>query len=270
MDDRKEGSRLAFQTEDLGPLLAEQLRQQMNNLAAAVQLLTPVVQEKGGAQYDPYLAILHQSLYRMMRMVGNLEYLELPEEDTPLRETTLDLAGMCRELGRQVSALAELAGVAFTWEEEDGSLLTHGDAAQLRRMLLNLISNALRAAGEGGRAGMRLARRDDRAVITVWDSGAGFTPETDENTLLQRPGSLGLGLRVARRIAAAHGGAIVVQQREGRGSRAVVSLPLRPPEKGEVLKTPAMGFDGSGGFSDVLVELSGVLPYRAFLPEDLE
>ena len=259
MDDRKEGSRLAFQTEDLGPLLAEQLRQQMNNLAAAVQLLTPVVQEKGGAQYDPYLAILHQSLYRMMRMVGNLEYLELPEEDTPLRETTLDLAGMCRELGRQVSALAELAGVAFTWEEEDGSLLTHGDAAQLRRMLLNLISNALRAAGEGG-----------RAVITVWDSGAGFTPETDENTLLQRPGSLGLGLRVARRIAAAHGGTIVVQQQEGRGSRAVVSLPLRPPEKGEVLKTPAMGFDGSGGFSDVLVELSGVLPYRAFLPEDLE
>ena len=126
------------------------------------------------------------------------------------------------------------------------------------------------AAGEGGRAGMRLARRDGRAVITVWDSGAGFTPEADENTLLQRPGSLGLGLRVARRIAAAHGGTIVVQQQEGRGSRAVVSLPLRPPEKGEVLKTPAMGFDGSGGFSDVLVELSGVLPYRAFLPEDLE
>ena len=215
MDDRKEGSRLAFQTEDLGPLLAEQLRQQMNNLAAAVQLLTPVVQEKGGAQYDPYLAILHQSLYRMMRMVGNLEYLELPEEDTPLRETTLDLAGMCRELGRQVSALAELAGVAFTWEEEDGSLLTHGDTAQLRRMLLNLISNALRAAGEGGRAGMRLARRDGRAVITVWDSGAGFAPEADENTLLQRPGSLGLGLRVARRIAAAHGAPSWFSSRRG-------------------------------------------------------
>ncbi len=179
-------------------------------------------------------------------------------------ETLMARAGLAPD------ALAELAGVCFTWEEEDGSLPTHGDAAQLRRMLLNLISNALRAAGEGGRAGMRLARRDGRAVITVWDSGAGFTPEADENTLLQRPGSLGLGLRVARRIAAAHGGTIVVQQQEGRGSRAVVSLPLRPPEKGEVLKPPAMGFDGSGGFSDVLVELSGVLPYRAFLPEDLE
>lgn len=41
--------------EDLGPLLVEQFRQQMNNLSAAIQLLTPVVREKAGPQYDPYL-----------------------------------------------------------------------------------------------------------------------------------------------------------------------------------------------------------------------
>lgn len=256
--------------EDLGPLLAEQFRQQMNNLAAAVQLLTPVVREKTGEQYDPYLAILHQSMYRMMRMVGNLEYLELPPEDTRPRMTTLDLAGLCRELDRQAAPLAELAGVRLTWEEEAGNLLTHGDSAQLRRMLLNLLSNAIRAAGEGGQAGMRLARRDSRAVITVWDNGSGFAPVAGEDELRLRPGSLGLGLKIARRIAAAHGGAIVFQQQEGRGSRAIVSLPIRPPEPGEVLRTPTMGFDGSGGFSDVLVELSGVLPYQAFRPEDLE
>jgi len=96
--------------EDLGPLLVEQFRQQMNNLSAAIQLLTPVVREKAGPQYDPYLAILHQSLYRLIRMVGNLEYLELPEGELPLREGTLDLAGLCRELGEQVSPLTALAG----------------------------------------------------------------------------------------------------------------------------------------------------------------
>ena len=36
------------------------------------------------------------------------------------------------------------------------------------------------------------------------------------------------------------------------------------------MKTPRMGFDGSGGFSDTLIELAGVLPYRAFFPEDVE
>ena len=122
---------------DLGPLLAEQFREQLNNLAAAIQLLTPVVREKGGEQYDPYLAILHQSLYRMLRLLGNVEYLELDQCGGPeLKMETLDLAGLCRELARQAEPLLELAEVRFSYEEETGSLLTRGDGRLLRRLLL--------------------------------------------------------------------------------------------------------------------------------------
>lgn len=256
---------------DLGPLLVEQFREQMNNLTAAIQLLTPVVREKGGEQYDPYLAILHQSLYRMMRMLGNVEYLEL---DTCLEQEikleTLDLAGLCRELAAQAAPLTELAGVTFSYEEETGSLLTQGNSRLLRRMLLGLIANAVKAAGKGGQAGLRLAVYHDKAVLTVWDNGPGLVPRPEEDSLLSRPDGLGLGLRVARGIAAGHGGAIIFEQREDRGCRAVVSLPIRPPEGGKVLRTPTMGYDGSGGFSDLLVELAGVLPYEAFLPRELE
>ena len=256
---------------DLGPLLLEQLREQMNNLSASIQLLSPVVREKGGEKYDPYLAILNQSLYRIMRMLGNVEFLQLEEGDRPDRlQGSLDLAGLCRELAAQVTPLAELVGVSFSYEEEKGSLLTRGDSRLLRRMLLELISNALKAAGEGGRTGLRLAVRQDRAVLTVWDDGPGLPPPEEERELLHRPDGLGLGLRVARRIAALHGGAIVFEQREDRGSRAVVSLPIQPPEGGTVLRTPRADWDRSGGFSDLMVELSAVLPYEAFLPADLE
>ena len=258
---------------DLGPLLVEQFREQMNNLSAAIQLLTPVVREKGGEQYDPYLAILHQSLYRMMRMLGNVEYLQLDQcGGTEPKPGTLDLAGLCRELAVQAAPLTELAGVAFSYEEETGSLLTQGDSRLLRRMLLGLIANAVKAAGKGGRAGLRLAVRKDRAVLTVWDDGPGLVPPQpeEEQSPLYRPDGLGLGLRVARSIAAVHGGAIVFEQQEDRGCRAVVSLPVRPPERNGVLRTPTMGYDAGGGFSDLLVELAGVLPYEAFLPRELE
>lgn len=256
---------------DLGLLLAEQFREQMNHLSAAVQLLTPVVREKGGEHYDPYLAILHQSLYRMMRMIGNLEFLRLPEEQAAPGEGTLDLAGLCRELARQVEPLAEAAGVRFAYEEETGSLITRGDGGQLRRALLELIANAIRAAGEGGQAGLRLAVRGDRATLTVWDNGPGLALERPEpEQLLHRTGGLGLGLPLARRVAEGHGGALVLEQREGRGLRAVLSLPVRPPEEGGVLRSPRVSTDSNGGFSDVLTGLSDVLPYRAFLPGDLE
>lgn len=270
-DRRKEGTALEGERGDLGPLLLEQLREQMNNLSASIQLLSPVVREKGGEKYDPYLAILNQSLYRILRMLGNVEFLELEEWDRPdRRKGSLDLAGLCRELAAQVGPLAELVKVSFSYEEEKGSLLTLGDSRLLRRMLLELISNALKAAGPGGRAGLRLAVHRDRAVLTVWDDGPGLPPPDQAPAgPLERPAGLGLGLRVARRAAEAHGGAIVFEQREDRGCRAVVSLPIRSPGR-EELRTPTMGWDGTGGFSDLLVGLASVLPHQAFLPDELE
>ena len=257
--------------QDLGLLLTEQFREQMNHLSAAVQLLTPVVREKAGAQYDPYLAIVHQSMYRMMRMMGNLEYLQLDEEDAAPRMGSLDLAGLCRELAGQAASLVRQAGVELSYEETDGCVLTTGDAAQLRRMLLALISNAVKAAGQGGQAGLRLAVKGDRVSLTVWDNGPGMDfDRPDGEDLLKRPGGLGLGLRVARRVAALHGGALVFEQREDRGSRAIVSLPIRPPEDGQVLRTPGIPMDVGGGFSDLLVELADVLPYGAYGPAELE
>ncbi|MBM6925896.1 sensor histidine kinase [Pseudoflavonifractor phocaeensis] len=258
-------------SEDLGLLAVEQFREQMNNLTAAVQLLTPVVREKAGPQYESYLAILHQSLYRMMRMVGNLEFLQLPEEELPVEEGSLDLAGLCRALCRQVEALAAQAGLNFSYEEETASLITRGDGTLLRRMLLCLFSNAFKAAGQEGNAGLRLAVRESRAILTVWDDGPGLLPpEPEETSLLSRHDGLGLGLRVARRIVARHGGTIVFEQREERGCRAVVSLPLIKPEGDGLLRTPGPAWDREGGFSDLMVELSAVLPYQAFLPADLE
>ena len=261
-----------MERDDLNELVLEQFREQMNNLAAAVQLLAPVVREKGGEQYEPYLGILNQSLYRMIRLLGNLEFLELAGSgQLAPRLEPLDLAGLCRELAAQTAPLAEQAAVSFSYEEETGSLLTRGDARLLRRMLLGLISNAIRAAGKGGRTGLRLAVRGGRAVLTVWDDGPGLpAPGGYTAGPLERPAGAGLGLRVARGIAAAHGGAIVLQQQEDRGCRAVASLPIRPPEKDGLLRTPAMGVDWSGGFSDLLVELAGVLPYQAFQLRELE
>lgn len=255
--------------EEFGPLLIEQLREQMNNLSAAIQLLTPVVREREEGRYDQYLAIMNQSLYRMIRTLNHLEFVQLPEGEVTVREESLDLAGLCRSLARQAEPLAEKVQVAFSYEEESSTLLTQGDAALLSRMLLNLISNALRAAGKGGHAGMRLSRNRDRAVITVWDNGTGLQEE-EQNLLLLRPSGLGLGIPVARRIAQLHGGTLVLEQREERGLRTVVSLPVRPPEPSGALNTPKMGYDGAGGFSAVLLELSSVLPYQAFLPEDVE
>ena len=254
-----------------GPLMVEQLREQVSNLLAAVHLLTPVIREQRDERYDQYLAIMNQSLYRLLRLTGNIEFAALPRGAEDLRSAPLDLAGLCRDLSSEVIPLAERAGVVFRYEESCSSLLTSGDAVLLRRMLLNLISNALRAAGAGGEAGLRFTAYRERCTLTIWDSGSGFDSSVpDPEDLTRRPDGAGLGLEVARRVASLHGGALVFDQREGRGGRATVSLPILVPDQRLSLYSPSVKYDATGGFSPVLVELSGVLPYGVYLPQDLE
>ena len=245
--------------------LLEQLRQHINNLSAAIQLITPDFHVLG-SKYEQYLAVMNQSFYRMVRLMNNAEIAgALADERLALSSGPLDLAGLCRELCREVSGLAEAAGVSFRFDDQRGSLLTTGDSGLIRQMLLCLISNALKAAGNGGRAGLRLTEAGNRAILTVWDSGAGL----DEGTGAKVWGS-GSGLPIARQIAALHGGALMLESRPGEGLRVTVSLPVSRPEQPPVLRTPQRAADLTGGFSPVLVELSGVLPWQSFLPDALE
>ncbi len=250
--------------------LLEQMRQHVSNLMAATHLLTPVVRESGEVKYDQYLAIMSQSFYRLLRLMNHMEFSQgLEDGDLPYHPGTLDLAGLCHETAMETESLARMAGVSFHYESELTSLITTGDAILLRRMLLGLFSNALRAAGQGGEAGLHLAKQRGKAVLTIWDNGPGLSPGEDAESRYCSEGGMGLGLGIVRSLASLHGGTVMLESRPQRGLRAVVSLPIQTPEPG-VLRTPPPKWDLNGGFPPVLVELADLLPYEAFLPDDLE
>ena len=251
-----------------GEKLVQELRGEVSNLLAAAQLLTPLVRERGSKKDMEYLAVMNQTLYRLLRTIAHLE---LSGARPPIcRKESLDLAGLCRHLDRQVAPLAERMGAAFRCDLERESLLAEADGMLLEQALLNLIANGLEAAGKGGHVVLRLSQKGERALLTVGDDGPGLreeAPPTDP--LLKKPGGVGLGLSAARRIAALHGGALVLENREEGGVRAVFSLPLGG-EEGGLMKSPRMGYDRFGGFSAALVELSRILPRDIFLPDDVD
>ena len=249
-----------------------QLRQEMTGLSAALQRMFPQGGEKRAEQQKKYMAAASQGLCRLLRLTGHLEFLSIPDKEL-YQPAPLDLAGFCHSLARQVESVCRSAGRTFSYELEESSLITVGDEALLTRLLLDLLSNALRAAGPEGTAGLRLGRRRNRAVVTVWNSGK----EADlsrifagpEGTPPLEPGAgLGLGLSAARRIAALHGGTLMMESSPEKGLRAVLSLPIRRPEEGMQLRSPQA--DYRGGFPTLLVELSNVLPAELYDPEEME
>ena len=137
---------------------------------------------------------------------------------------------VCIDLAPFLDRLCEERGAAFR-SVEAGKV--RGRSVALGRAVGNLIDNALRYAG-GAR--VTLTREGEEAVITVEDRGPGIAPERladvlepfvrGEASRSADTGGAGLGLSIARTVAQAHGGTLVLANREDGGLRAAIRLPL--------------------------------------------
>jgi signal transduction histidine kinase/ActR/RegA family two-component response regulator len=116
-----------------------------------------------------------------------------------------------------------------------------GDAARLRQVVWNLLTNAVKFTPSGGTVTVAVQKRDSAVEISVVDDGQGIAPEFLPNvferfrqadaTTTRTQGGLGLGLAIVRHIVELHGGTVVVESDgPGKGARFTVCLPLSPPE----------------------------------------
>lgn len=101
--------------------------------------------------------------------------------------------------------------------------------------MLNLVTNALQAAGQGALIAVQAALRDGRVCISVCDNGPGMSPEVlaqlGDGFFTTKPQGTGLGLAVVRAVARAHGGELEIRSVPGQGTCASVLLPLH--ERGD-------------------------------------
>ncbi|HYR84127.1 MAG TPA: ATP-binding protein [Terriglobia bacterium] len=122
------------------------------------------------------------------------------------------------------------------------------DSLQMKRVLVNLLDNALEAlSGEPApelRIRCELARDETMARLTIADTGCGITPDDRERLFTPyfstRKNGTGLGLAISSRIVADHGGYIGVEPNSPRGTRFVVELPVCQ-ESSLSMTSPASG-----------------------------
>ncbi len=252
--------------------LPTQLRQYLAGLTAATEQFTQLwAQGELPERADQFLAIQNQAALRILRLVRQLEF---SQEDWgalyPLGVLRLDR--LCDDLAGEVSFRADGDWFQYQCKAEPGGLFVNGNPSLLRHLILGLLSNARKAAGAGGRAGLTLTSQGGRARLTVWDSGPGITPQQlsllflrPEPKEMPLPGEgLGLDLWQSNRIAGYHGGVIMAGNLPEGGAAFTLSLPLESP-KNLSLRSPEVSLDGEG-ISPVLLGLSDALPWQCFRP----
>jgi len=141
----------------------------------------------------------------------------------------IDLRDPIRAAGDAALPVFAEAGATLSIDLPESPLLVNGDQGGLEQLFLNLLQNAAQALEPGGRASVRAASDKDILVVTVTDDGVGI-PEDLQRRVFDplfstRQEGTGLGLTIARRIAQAHGGEVVLESGPGSGTCVSVRMP---------------------------------------------
>ncbi|MBI4928831.1 MAG: HAMP domain-containing protein [Anaerolineae bacterium] len=177
---------------------------------------------------------------RLTRLVGNLLLLAQAESGRlPLDLKPVELDTVLLEVFHQIRTLAGEKVILQINEIDQVAVV--GDRDRLKQVLLNLVSNAVQYTPAGGTVTLSLSKTEERARITVSDTGPGIPPNDlphiferfyrGEKSRVRTQGTgFGLGLSIAYWIVRNHNGSIDVTSLEGQGTTFIVLLPFKQPQ----------------------------------------
>ncbi len=233
--------RLTLEAEkrELAAMLVHDLKTPMTVIRAGITLLSDYNTKSGKREHNRTFELLEMSTARLQRMVEDVLQLAKLEATTSLAYSELVemsvLARACaKDFGLIVADRKQTLDLTMPVSAPPPVL---GDPALLRRVLDNLVHNAVEHTPAGGRILINILTEESGAVrVEVSDSGPGVPPEAREQLFLKffqrdmkrHVGNVGLGLALCEKVVTRHGGTIGVGDAVPHGARFYFTLPVAP------------------------------------------
>ena len=197
------------------------------------QLFGPV----GNQKYLSYVGDIEHSGQHLLNLINEiLDLAKIESGKFTLDEADIEVGGLIREAVDLIRPLALQGRITIDLDCPQTGTKIRADELRLRQILLNLLSNAVKFTDAGGRIAVALEiRRETGIAIRVEDTGIGIPPEDIERVmqpfeqvgshLARHTGGTGLGLPLARELAAMHGGELALASQLGKGTCITLTLP---------------------------------------------
>jgi heavy metal sensor kinase len=187
-------------------------------------------------EYRQSLGIIRDQSKRMARIVSDMLALARADAgEQHLRMEELYLNDLVEETCQAAHALTEPKDIRLTYEASEDILL-QGNEELLRRMIVNLVDNAIRYTLPHGSVSVKLISNHSSARLIVSDTGIGIPPESVnrvfdrfyrvDDSRTRANGGSGLGLSIVKLAVESHHGDIALTSEPSRGTTFTVTLPL--------------------------------------------
>ena len=232
--------------------LAAGVAHNINNRLTPVLGWTEMLQERlsadeaiAGDELKHALTVIHQGASDSVETVRRLQEYSRPArvkgpEAVQLRDVLEQLLALTRP---QWDNEAARRGIRYEIDlKADPAPAVLAVASEVREALLNILENALTAMPQGGRLTLHVRGEDERAIVSISDTGKGMNPEVQRLafepffTARSTEGGTGLGLSLAQEIVQRYRGTIALSSAEGVGTTFTLSF---PSITAEAARTPA-------------------------------
>ncbi|MEA2080815.1 MAG: ATP-binding protein, partial [Pseudomonadota bacterium] len=217
--------------------ISHDLRTPLATLQGYLETLSLKEQVLSADEKRQYLQIALGHSQRLSQLVSELfELARLDSCETVVFSEPFSLAELVQDVAQKFQLRADGAGIRLQAELGNDTPMVYGDIGMMQRVLENLIENALRYTGKGGRITIGMVPDGDKVVVRVSDTGCGIPEEQLEHIFdrfyqaggdsgRQGEGS-GLGLAIARRILELHGSRIEVHSQVDQGTTFSFPMPV--------------------------------------------
>ncbi|MFL5741924.1 MAG: two-component regulator propeller domain-containing protein [Flavisolibacter sp.] len=204
-------------------------------LTLIINPLRDMVFAKKQDKEDRDLRMVYRNARRLLSLVDQLLLFRKVESvDQQLRIEKFDIAEACHEVYLSFGQHALSKNIDFEFDRGEHEVWTYGDKEKIEIILFNLVSNAFKYTGHGGKIVLSLTENAQQISIRVKDTGVGI-PASTGNKLFEsfyQAGNMdkasqsgfGIGLYVSQKLAAAHSGTLNYASKPGEGTEFCLTL----------------------------------------------
>jgi signal transduction histidine kinase len=229
---------LSEMKEEFLALTTHDLRSPLTVISGVISFFTSGRLGELSPEQKNMVSMMERNTQNLIELVNDLlDASKLESGTIRLDVASIDMRGVLDELREAMEPLAKEKGIELVETLPADLPLVEADRAKLRRIILNLLSNALKFTRKGGRIEVRVERQDDRVRISVSDTGVGIAPddlarlfdkyEQARSRATRGEKGTGLGLYITRQLLELHGSKIKVESEVGRGSTFSFTLPVK-------------------------------------------